>query len=615
MPGILADPYETAFGAPDQPDPTAQDVGFTVPGANIPGGNGVRSPNGMPGLYQGGGGAAPEQPQEEDTGLLGKKPSQAAMLGLLSAGLGILANNTGHYGQAGPAIGRGGLIGIQTFLGAKQQEDVHNAMTQRVAQQQQAGKYQAALRQAYVVKPDTGEVDRAATRRNLGALDPRLAMQFDREQAKHDVDMITASRKGEVANSLIAERRSKILGGANEGALKHYFGLLQQGKDPVQATKGAQVYHAALIDDARKNMLLPADFKPQQFDVESGLRSLNEDGSSPALMNDEGQAVNTSGEPQDGGMTPVAAQGEPGMMNVGKAPPPPDHFQYPWAAPGAPNASGGVNWGEAYALARLYKRNPATDLMLVHPRTGQPIRNEPLIAEKLALAKASKSEFHINAAGGDVVMPGTAAKNELDKDIIGASNGLARLQSIQQSFKPEYLEMPNQLAMKGLDYANKLGLPISDEQKTKLTEFSRFRQDSYDHMNRYIKEITGAAMSEVEATRLRKAMPDPENDGPAVFKAKIDHSMEIIQAAGERYQQLRTQGLSVKQAQVESKKVLLDGLAPLTKQVPQNPSPPVPRAQQAPATAAPKPMTVTPQGQPRATKRYNPVTGKFEVIQ
>ena len=36
-------------------------------------------------------------------------------LGLLSAGLGILANNTGHYGAFGPAIGRGGLLGLQGY--------------------------------------------------------------------------------------------------------------------------------------------------------------------------------------------------------------------------------------------------------------------------------------------------------------------------------------------------------------------------------------------------------------------------------------------------------------------------------------------------------------------
>ncbi len=589
MPGILSDPYEqdpeaVAFGAPE-----AQDVAFTgAPAApHIPGGMGIRSPNGMPGLYANAGGAAP-QPQQEDTGILGKQPSQAAMMGLLSAGLGILANNTGHFGQAGPAIGRGGLIGVQSYLQAKQQEDVHNAMQQRVAQQQAAGQYQAALRQAYVVKPDTGEVDVAATRKNLGALDPRLAMQFDKEQQMQQANMVNLSRKNEVAQSLIAERRSKILGAAKENALKHYFGTLQKTQDPAKAQQAAMQFYDAQIGDAQKNMQLPTGFKPAAFNVESALGSLNEDGSAPALMNDEGQSVNAAGEPQQqDGMMPVAT----------KAPAP--------AMPSFPPSvgKGGVDWGEAYQMARLYKINPATALMIINPRTGQPMPNEPLIAQKERMAKAGKTDVNVTAAGGDVVMPGVAARNELDKDIIGASSGIARLNAIQQSFKPEYLEVPNQLAMKGIEYANKLGLPVSDEQKARLTEFSRFRQDAYDNMNRYIKEITGAAMSETEANRLRKAMPDPENDSPAAFKAKIDHSMEILQAAGERYQKLRTEGLSVKQSQFEVKKDLLNGLAPLQTQVNQ----PKPMSPKAPMPQAP--------GQPKATKRYNPVSGKFEVIQ
>ena len=96
-------------------------------------------------------------------------------LALLSAGLGILANNTGHYGQAGPAIGKGGMIGLNTFMQLKQQqianeqakakmamqEDQHKAYMQQVAQQQrkldiqdqQDTRLQAAMRE-YMSLPD-----------------------------------------------------------------------------------------------------------------------------------------------------------------------------------------------------------------------------------------------------------------------------------------------------------------------------------------------------------------------------------------------------------------------------------------------------------------------------
>lgn len=54
------------------------------------------------------------------TGILGalQNMSPEMRMGLLQAGLGILANNTGHYGAAGPAIGRGGLLGAQGYQDA-----------------------------------------------------------------------------------------------------------------------------------------------------------------------------------------------------------------------------------------------------------------------------------------------------------------------------------------------------------------------------------------------------------------------------------------------------------------------------------------------------------------
>lgn len=64
-------------------------------------------------------------------------------LALLSAGLGILANNTGHYGQAGPAIGKGGLIGLNTFTQLKQQQaDQRRQEAQMSMQRDQHRAYQ-----------------------------------------------------------------------------------------------------------------------------------------------------------------------------------------------------------------------------------------------------------------------------------------------------------------------------------------------------------------------------------------------------------------------------------------------------------------------------------------
>lgn len=73
----------------------------------------------------------------------------AARMGLLAAGLGMLANNTGHYGAAGPALAAGALSGLQGYQGTKDQQaqDRVNAFKQ---QQQQAQMDAARSKQAYV---------------------------------------------------------------------------------------------------------------------------------------------------------------------------------------------------------------------------------------------------------------------------------------------------------------------------------------------------------------------------------------------------------------------------------------------------------------------------------
>lgn len=59
----------------------------------------------------------------------------AASQGLLSAGLGILANNYGNYGALGPALGKGGLLGIETYQNqlANTQEAKKSAFATNIA--------------------------------------------------------------------------------------------------------------------------------------------------------------------------------------------------------------------------------------------------------------------------------------------------------------------------------------------------------------------------------------------------------------------------------------------------------------------------------------------------
>lgn len=69
----------------------------------------------------------------------------AARMGLLAAGLGMLGNNTGHYGAFGPAAAAGGMAGLQAYHGAQEaqmQEQYKRAQMAELQRKQQAAQAQ-----------------------------------------------------------------------------------------------------------------------------------------------------------------------------------------------------------------------------------------------------------------------------------------------------------------------------------------------------------------------------------------------------------------------------------------------------------------------------------------
>jgi hypothetical protein len=71
-----------------------------------------------------------------------------------------------------------------------------------------------------------------------------------------------------------------------------------------------------------------------------------------------------------------------------------------------------------------------------------------------------------------------------------------------------------------------------------------YRQTTIEHLNLYIKDITGAQMSESEAKRLGKAVPNAENDSPTQFESKLGNSIRMSRMAISRYQYLLREGFT-----------------------------------------------------------------------
>src|SRR5258706_12906146 len=94
-------------------------------------------------------------------------PEQAQ--GLLATGLGILANNTGHYGAFGPAVGAGGLTGLSNLQQQMQQKrqyglqtrgldisEAYKTMQEKLLQEQINKQQQAIANQAAAAKIYSG---------------------------------------------------------------------------------------------------------------------------------------------------------------------------------------------------------------------------------------------------------------------------------------------------------------------------------------------------------------------------------------------------------------------------------------------------------------------------
>jgi len=141
-----------------------------------------------------------------------------------------------------------------------------------------------------------------------------------------------------------------------------------------------------------------------------------------------------------------------------------------------------------------------------------------------------------------------ATKNKIEGKIFDTAEGMSRLDGIQKSFKPEFMTMGGGLKAGWIKMVDKIragGMKPTPEQTKYLTEYTQFKQDAWDNLNRYIKEITGAQMSEAEAARLMRSMPNPgtsfyDGDSPSEFKAKMDNSVRQLKLAAARYTYLRS---------------------------------------------------------------------------
>ena len=139
--------------------------------------------------------------------------------------------------------------------------------------------------------------------------------------------------------------------------------------------------------------------------------------------------------------------------------------------------------------------------------------------------------------------------NKIEEDAFNASTQLSRLDQINRSFRPEFLEILPRGANAWAAAKEKLGANLAPETKKQLEAFTAFRRDTVANVNQTIKDITGAAMSVPEAERIMKQVPTAgtgifDGDSPTEFQAKLKGATDAARNALLRANWARMKGLN-----------------------------------------------------------------------
>ena len=150
----------------------------------------------------------------------------------------------------------------------------------------------------------------------------------------------------------------------------------------------------------------------------------------------------------------------------------------------------------------------------------------------------------------DEVLSGLT-KAEYSKQVVkafDAKENIIRLENVKDTFDDNFLRLGGKIDLavaKAADWGNF----ASKEQTDLIKRVSDWQLNAWNQVNDRIKAITGAQMSEAEAKRIMKELPDPTSadffkiSSPAEYKAKLERALENAKLAVARQQYFLSKGL------------------------------------------------------------------------
>ena len=137
-----------------------------------------------------------------------------------------------------------------------------------------------------------------------------------------------------------------------------------------------------------------------------------------------------------------------------------------------------------------------------------------------------------------------STKGQLEKKLIASRESMGRMDEIVKEFKPEYLTIGDKIENKVLGWTEKAGFDLNPDQKKGLEDRATFFQKTFDSVNRAIRDMTGAQMSEGEADRLMRGMPN-QDDSPSEFMAKMKSVIGQMKSYDRIHRETLGQGLDL----------------------------------------------------------------------
>jgi len=200
-----------------------------------------------------------------------------------------------------------------------------------------------------------------------------------------------------------------------------------------------------------------------------------------------------------------------------------------------------------YANLALYMFG-TSDISKLSPDQRKKVDSE---AERRGITKAEKNAPKIYTGNLSKTTAG-----DVEKGVMATADAVTRLNNIQFSYRPEYQKIGYRSTQAWSTIKDKFGT-LSPAEKTQLTQYSQYKQNSLQNLNQTIKDITGAAMGVQEAERIISTLPNAgtnifDGDSPTEFEAKLTNAVKQTKYALARKGYALKKGLNWENISLES---------------------------------------------------------------